>query len=275
MLNPIKKFNKAAAFAGGVLLLSASTANADLVVTYAESPGVETSSLTGTSVEDFNSLTANTKYTNLAWMDGSTAIGTFNQVYIKGVDQYGGATGTGYPNGSNYVVESGSVGSPNNVSASTLTLATSSAYFGFWWSAGDANNEVQFYDSTGALVAQFTTATLMNKLPSTYDGNPRSPTTLDTKEPFAFINFYGTAGVTFDKIVFTDTASSGFEADNYTVRAAAWGTQSGETGATPGVVLESISGTSVTVIPEPAVSLLLLAGIGALSGVRRIKPVKV
>jgi hypothetical protein len=257
-----------ARFLGGAILLFSSTTHADLIVTYAESPGAETTSLSGASVEDFNSLTANIQYTNLAWMDGTTTIGTFNSVYVKSADQYGGATGTGYPNGSNYAVESASVGGSSHVEVSTLTLTTPSAYFGFWWSAGDANNEVQFY-SGSTLVAQFTTGTLMDALPSTYDGNPRSPTTLDANEPFAFINFYGTAGVTFDKIVFTDTQSSGFEADNYTVRAAAWGTQPGETGSVPGVTLESIAGTTVTVIPEPASPLLVLTGFAALFGLRR------
>jgi hypothetical protein len=246
-------------------------ANADLVVTYAEQPGVESSTLSGTSVENFNSLTAGDKYTNLAWTDGTTTVGTFNSVYISAANQYGGATGTGYLNGSNYAVESASVGGANHVAASTLTLTTPSAYFGFWWSAGDANNEVQFFNGS-TLVAQFTTATLMDKLPSTYYGNPRSPSTLDHNEPFAFINFYGEGGVTFNSIVFTDTQNSGFEADNYTVRAAAWGTQTGETGAAPGIGLETISGTSVSVIDEPGSMLLVLGGSVGFLGLRgRVK----
>ena len=54
-----------------------------------------------------------------------------------------------------------------------------------------------------------------------------------------------------------------------TVRAAAWGTQPGETGSVPGVTLESIAGTTVTVIPEPASPLLVLTGFAALFGLRR------
>jgi hypothetical protein len=253
----------------GLLLVASSiNASANLIVTYAEQPGVESSTLANTQVETFNSLTANTKYTNLAWTDGTGAtIGTFDSIYIKSADQYGGATGTGYSNGSNYAVESLSVGSPNNVQTSTLTLNTASAYFGFWWSAGDKYNDVSFY-SGSTLVADFSTATLMSKLPSTYNGNPRGPTSLDPSEPFAFINFYGASGVTFDKIVFTDTQSTGFEADNYTVRTDAWGTQTGETGAAPGITLATISGSSVYVIPEPSSTLLLMLGFGMLVAVQ-------
>ncbi|MDD4913662.1 MAG: PEP-CTERM sorting domain-containing protein [Methylococcales bacterium] len=234
---------------------------------------MENSTLSGTNVETFNNLTAGDKYTNLAWTDGTTTVGTFDSVYINAANQYGGAGASG----SNYAVESASVGGANHVEVSTLTLSTPSAYFGFWWSAGDPNNAVDFY-SGSTLVAEFTTATLMDALPSTYNGNPISPTTLDPNEPFAFINFYATTGVTFDKIVFTDTQSSGFEADNYTVRTAAWGTQSGETGATPGVVLETVSGTTVTLasaIPEPDSALLLLIGLSAFLGMRRFKAVTV
>lgn len=237
-----------------LFVASIASAHASLIVTYAENPGVENSTLTGTSVETFNSLTAGTKYTNLQWTDNGTAIGSFNSVYINAADQYGGAGSSG----SNYAVESASVGGSNHVTTSTLTLNTASAYFGFWWSAGDPNNTVDFY-SGSTLVAEFTTQNLMNFLPSGYDGNPRSPSTLDPSEPFGFINFYGVNGVTFNKVVFIDTQSSGFEADNYTVRSAAWGTQTGETGSTPGVVLETITGTTQTEIPEPG-SLLLLAG---------------
>ncbi|MDD4913661.1 MAG: hypothetical protein PHW13_01315 [Methylococcales bacterium] len=253
---------------GSALFLMASAANASLIVTYAEDPGVENSTLLGTDVETFNNLKAGTEYTNLAWKQGGVTIGTFDNVYISAANQYGGAGS----NGSNYAVESGLVGSPNNVEVSTLTLNTASAYFGFWWSAGDANNTVEFYNGS-TLVGEFTTATLMDQLPGSYYGNPRSPSTLDSNEPFAFINFFGTNGLTFNKVVFVDTSSSGFEADNYTVRTQAWGGLSGETGTVPGVALETISGATVTLassaIPEPDSALLLLVGMGAFFGASR------
>jgi len=269
----IKKTTRFTLLTTSLLLTLASTANASIIVTYAEAPTQETTSLTDTNVYTFNNLTAGQKYTNLAWTDGSgNTIGTFNSLYVNAADQYGGAVDASHPNGSNYAVESASVGGSNHVEVSTLTLSTASAYFGFWWSAGDANNEVDFYNGT-TLEAAFTTASLMSTLPKTYDGNPRSPSTLDPNEPFAFINFYAMNGITFNKIVFTDTQSSGFEADNYTVRTQAWGSVAGESGSTPGNFLESVTGSNVSTaaVPEPGTTLLLLVGMAAIGGVRRMK----
>jgi len=265
----LKQTTRLALLAVTFFLSLASTSNASIVVTYAEQPGQETTSLTNTDVYTFDNLTAGQKYTNLAWTDGSgNTVGTFNSLYVTAADQYGGAG----PNGSNYAVESASVGGSNHVEVSTLTLNTASAYFGFWWSAGDANNKVDFYSGT-TLEASFTTASLMSTLPKTYDGNPRSPTTLDPSEPFAFINFYAMNGLTFNKIVFTDTTSSGFEADNYTVRTQAWGSVAGESGSTPGITLETVTGSNVALatVPEPGTTLLLLVGIAAIGSVRSIK----
>jgi hypothetical protein len=255
--------------------MAASVADAAVVLTYAESPGVENSTLSGTSVDTFNSLTGNTKYTNLAWTDNGTTIGTFDSIYIKSFDQYGGAG----PSGSNYAVESASVGGSSAVTTSILTLTTQSAYFGLWWSAGDASNELVFKNN-GVVIAEFTTQSLLNALPSTYRGNPRAPSSLDPAEPFAFINFFATGGQTFNQIEFIDTQSSGFEADNYTVRAAAYGTVAGDGNTLPGIGVESVTGTTATLFPanttvsvsapEPSSIMLLSMGLAALAR-RKIK----
>jgi len=239
---------------GSALALgAAATAHADLIVTYAEQPNLENTSLNGTSVFDFNSLTANRRYTDLAW----SGVGTIDSIYVKGADNYGGATDATHGSGSNYGVQSTSVGTPNNVIASTLNLNAPISYFGLWWSAGDAKNVLDFYNS-GSLVAEFTTGNLMAALPSTYDGNPRNRS-LDSGEPFGFINFYGQSGVSWDKIVFRNNGSSGFEADNYTVRAEAWGTLEGETGAAPGKVVETINGLVSTpaAVPDGGIDLAM------------------
>lgn len=216
-----------------------------LVVTYAESPGTYNSTLSGTTVEDFNSITAGTKVTNYTWANGTTTVGTIDQVYVSAANEYGGAGSSG----SNYPVQSESVGGSKATPTTTFTLAANNAYFGLWWSAGDANNVLTFYNGT-TLVGQFTTASLLAELPSTYYGNPR--TGQDSAEAFAFINFYGMNGTTWNKIVFSNLGSSGFESDNWTVRAGAWGTGTGETGAPAGVEAATVSGTTVTLVPEPS-----------------------
>jgi len=69
----------------------------------------------------------------------------------------------------------------------------------------------------------------------------------DSGEAFAFINFYAVNGATFDKIVMSNPGSSGFESDNWTVRAPAYGTVSGDGSTLPGVPVEDVNGTNVTV----------------------------
>lgn len=259
---------KAHLIAGLAVMASGAYSNASMIVTHAEAPGQEVTSLNQTSVFDFNGLTANTKYTNLVW----TGVGQFDSIYVKSENAYGGATTNGTTttvNGSNYSVQSTSVGSPNNVVQTTLTLNSPIAYFGLWWSAGDSKNVLDFYSGNTKL-AEFTTPNLLSKLPADFKGNPNSGTYngQDSSEPFAFINFYGENGVTWDKIVFRNNGSSGFEADNYTVRSQAWGTIPGESGPVPGVTVETLQTTPV---PEPgqvAGSLLVLMGVSG-CGMRR------
>ncbi|HVJ46699.1 MAG TPA: hypothetical protein VM511_09965, partial [Luteolibacter sp.] len=206
-----------------------------------------------TQIYTFNTLSTG-NHTNVTWR----GVGTFDQLTIRDADQYGGADN---PNGSRYSVQG-----IDGVSSTTLSLASPHAYFGFWWSAGDASNMIQFY-SGSALVAQFTTATLLNKIASSreYYGNPTTGTYAgrNSGEAYAFVNFFGENGTTWDRIVFSNSNNgSGFESDNYTDRAQAYGYYSGEDPSKlPGVQLARASGTTITVIPEPSAMLLCLAGI--------------
>jgi len=244
----------AAMLASNVYAAGGSSTDPALVVTYAEAPGQETSSLQGTQVESFNNLNVGSgeKLTNVAW-DSSTGapIGTFDQLYVVPANVYGGAGGTG-----NYQVESnpaygGAVGGHNAVETSTLTLNSSASYFGMWWSAGDSFNDLTFYNH-GVQVGEFTTQSLMNPLPHSYYGNPSGPWKGgDSWEPFGFINFYGVNGTTFDKVVLSDSAGTGFEADNFTVRDQAWGALAGETGNVPGVQVADIL-TPAAAVDAPA-----------------------
>lgn len=199
-------------FAGmlGVGLLGiATSAHADVVVTYAEAPGATTSTVSNTQVFNFDNLPTGLN-TDVSW----AGVGTFNQLYIKPADAYGGAADAANPNGSNYAV----TGSNTGLATTTLNLNTPSSYFGMWWSAGDPYNVMSFYDN-GVLVEQFSTASLMNILPSTYDGNPLNGE--NGTQPYAFINFYGSATTQWNEIVFSNPTNTGFEMDNLTTRVAA------------------------------------------------------
>ena len=220
------------------LLSAALPAQADTLVTYSEAPNQTTSTLSGTQVFNFDNLSTGLN-TNVNW----SGVGSFNQVYIKSADQYGGAADTGNPNGSNYQVE----GAGSGYLSSTLTLNTPSSYFGMWWSAGDPNNVLSFYNGS-TLVAQYTTASLMAALPAAYDGNPLDRS-LNATQPYAFINFYGSPTTQWTSIVFSNTNSTGFEADNFTVRAAAWNpTTDGPIDGTPVAI---VNGTTVSTAVTP------------------------
>ncbi len=271
MINKIDIFATAAL---ALTILPAGAYTSDMVLTYAESPGATNSSLADTSIFTFNGYSNGTHVTNAVW----TGVGTYSQIYVINANQYGGANGTPYS------VESAKSGLGGNPTT-TLTLNTSVAYFGLWWSAGDPNNFLSFYSGNN-LVASFNTTNLFNALPSTYLGNPTSGYKgQDATEKFAFLNFYGLNGTTFDKIVLSDPSTlSGFESDNHTVRSAAYGQDPNDVGTTlPGVPVEEIinnngsqtvvTNTSqiTTSVPEPGtIALLGLAGALVLGrGIRR------
>lgn len=243
-----------------LLTIATAFSQNSLVITYAEDPDSFNSSLSHTTVFDFNHL-ATGNHTNVEW-DG---VGTFDRLTINNADQYGGA---GNPEGSPYSVQGA-----NGVDNTTLTFAEPHAYFGFWWSAGDSQNLLEFY-SGETLVASFTTATLLNKIASSpeYYGNPTSGSFhgLNTGEPYAFINFFGEGNTTWDRIVLSNTSGSGFESDNYTDRKEAYGYYAGEDPENlPGVAVARVSGNTVTVIPEPSAALLTITAFAGLLSSRR------
>lgn len=262
-----------------LLALFTIPARADLIVTYAEDPSLNQSSLSGTQVFDFNTMSIGYQK-NVSW----EGVGTFDQLYIKKADAYGGAADATNPNGSLYSVR----GAGTSVTSSTLQLDIASSYFGMWWSAGDPRNVLSFY-SGETLVGTFTTSSLLNLLPSTYDGNPINRK-INSGEPYAFINFYGDEKTTWDRIVLTNDGSSGFESDNYTTRVAAW--DPATDGALGGVPVAIVSGTTTTAVTEeslsetrwaldetsvasvpaaPAPPLALLAAFAAVFAVRRFR----
>jgi hypothetical protein len=221
------------------LLASASAwhSNAAVIVTYAEDPSAYHSSLANTQVFDFNTVKTGVS-TNVAW----SGVGTFSQLFVKSVDAYGGASDATNPNGTRYSVQ----GAGTSVLTTTLDLTTDSSYFGMWWSAGDARNVLEFYNNN-TLVSQFTTVSLLEPLPASYDGNPRNRL-INSREPYAFINFFADEGTTWDRIVLRNNGSSGFESDNYTTRVAAWDPLID--GALPGVPVAIVEGTTSTAVTK-------------------------
>lgn len=249
---------------GLLSLAAASVAQATVIVTYAEAPGAVRSSFINATTFDFNNLALGLNK-NVVWKD----VGKFDKLYILKADQYGGADNT------KYSVQ----GVNSSVSKTILNLDTPSNYFGLWWSAGDASNVLEFYsgaNGTGDLLARFTTGNLLKVLPDEYDGNPNAGPFYekDGGEPFAFLNFFATPGNAWASVVFSNSSSSGFEADNIASRVAVY--DSTVDGPMPGVVFEAINGTHETLIqtPEPKTTLaaifLGMATIGA-PFIRRMK----
>lgn len=227
-----------------------SLAQAQTLVLTAEAPGVQSSQVTGVTTETFNTQTVGTKSSLTSPIGTYTTSIGFN---IDPADVFGGAGGTG-----NYVTVQGKTGQKTM----TLNLIGPQSYFGFWWSAADAGNLAQFY-SGATLLGSFNSAAALGALSNAYLGNPNGGG--NTSEKYAYLNFIGTNGTTFDKIVFSQTTTiGGFESDNHSIRAAPL------TPPFTGTVINN----GFTPVPEPG-SITMLVGIG-LSGVglrlrRRLK----
>lgn len=203
---------------------------ASLVVTYASTAGVQTTTALNANTYTFDSLTAGLN-NNVTW----TGIGSFNSVWAQAADQYGGAGGTG-----KYAVVGAEAQSASLLS-STLTLTTPESYVGVWISALDAQNQLTLYSGTTEL-ASFNVGILQTAIgpcsgSNPYCGNPNNLTE-DAGEPFAYLNFFGTQGTTITSIVFSNANySTGFEYDNVSV--------STSPGPVTGILL-------TTYTPEPA-----------------------
>jgi hypothetical protein len=205
--------------------LNLGTAGAATLSAYLSAPGEVATEINGATTETFNevTLTGNQYNSNTLVSPIGTYVSNSTRIPIIAADQYGGALG------SQYMYVGTRTGGDSTVV--TLTLNSSADYFGFWWSAGDAANEIQVY-SGNALVATFTTASLtsflstptvtaLNGTPyvsSTYYGNPNAGpfNGQDSQEPFAYVDLVAT-GFTFNKLVLTNDASSGFENDNNSI----------------------------------------------------------
>jgi hypothetical protein len=194
-------------------------------------------------VQDFNSWTGGPFTTDFGTSNRITGSYSGN-LRVTSADQYGGAGGSG-----KYPEIFGRDGSY------TLQLSTSSGvpgvnYFGLWFSALDAGNLLQFYSGNNLLYS-FTPTKFIDLVGSCaggadpFCGNPNTTFSgRDAGEQFAYLNFFDPNGF-FDKIVFSETGSGGFESDNHTVAY---------------VNPISVSGTEITPLPEPG--FMALTGLG-------------
>ena len=230
-----------------VLAFGATINASELIVTTAEGVGAFNTTLQNVNIETFDNLPTGVN-NNVAWGN----VGTFDALNIKSADQYGGAPTKAQPNGSQYAVEGIGV-----INTTTLKLNSASSYFGLYWSAGDAANDLKFYNGS-TLVADFNTQNLVDKLPKSYFGNPitsGSNAGKDSGEPFGFINFIGDATTSWDKIVFSNNAGSGFEADNYTSRVNGWNpTVDGALPGTPFVDIKNGVVQNINTLPASFVA---------------------
>jgi hypothetical protein len=194
------KYLRSSAF---LLLCVSSCAFSSAVVTY-NAPGIETTDVAAASIYSFNSMATNRS------LLPSAAFATYNQLYVIGANEYGGASGSTY----------GVVGDPTgsaNVQSATLQFAKPVSYIGFWWSAADPHNVFTLYSGKTAVLSM-TNQTLINALgacagANAYCGNPNNG--LDRNELFAYVNIWGTSDSTFTSARFQQlNADGGFEFDN-------------------------------------------------------------
>jgi len=214
------------------LLITATTvfAQTGTLKVYVSPPSAQSTTVSGITTETFDSLSAGVKTAAF-----SSAIGTYtgsstNPFGILAPDVFGGATDSSHTSPTNYFA----VGkASNSTSLVSLTLTHPAAYFGFWWSAGDAANRVDLYQGS-TLLATFSTQDLLNFLnasstitalngtttyqTSAYFGNPNIASgSKDGTEPFVYVSFAIT-GATIDKLAFYNlNTSSSFESDNHSV----------------------------------------------------------
>jgi hypothetical protein len=185
-------------FAGCLGVMTVATPRASVIFTI-EGPGVQQTSVAGVTTETFNSGSP-------GGFNGAVAMGTFSSGGAKvAADQYGGA------NGSQYYA----VGVQSGALQSTLTMTTPQNYVGMWWSAGDVQNHLEFYNGA-TLVGSFAVGDIIPSLNSSYYGNPNSG--LDSSEPFVYLNFTATGSDSITSVKFkSDTLGAGFEIDNLSV----------------------------------------------------------
>lgn len=215
-------------------------ASATIIVTY-EAVGVQFTTVPGATTFTFDNLTSGQMVTNVA-----APYGTYSSFYASAANSWGGSNQTKYM----------AIGSQSGTLTSTLTLNSPINYFGMYWAAGDAQNLLDFY-SGNVLLTTFSTQPLFITLTSGYFGNPNNGQ--NTGEPYAYLNFTGINGTSWDRIVFRNQSTgTGFESDSHSV------VFSQVTIPSPAHPLADLP-----TVPEPGSMLLIGGGLVGLALIRR------
>ena len=186
--------------------------------------GAASTTTVGNQVYSQNAPNVASVTSNYQWVANGTTIGSYNNISARTADNFGGSIDpTSNSARSNYTTVNPN-SSLGGLTSSTLTLAADQKYFGLWWSAGDVNNKLEFYNASNQLVGSFVSSDItaaIRRLPtatqSSYAGNPTQTSKTNTGEYYAYLNFFATGNTTFNKIVFTNLTSTGFETDNHAV----------------------------------------------------------
>jgi hypothetical protein len=230
----------------GAVSLLAVPATAAVTVTF-ENATVQnsTAGFDFVGVETFEGTSTGSGKTLITSFGGSEISGTYTNLRVDNANQYGSAGGVG----KHAVAQGGSAGYE-------LTLTTARpegiTYFGYWLSALDAGNVLEFY-SGATKIYTFTPENVIDRIGSCpkppapanpYCGNPTTAFLgQNAGEPYAFVNLFFTGGQTFDRVKFFESPNKGnYESDNHTVG-----------------YFTDITGNGV---PEPASWTMLIAGFG-------------
>ncbi|QKR99535.1 PEP-CTERM sorting domain-containing protein [Sphingomonas sp. CL5.1] len=220
-----------------------------------EAPGVTNTTATDFDyfgVETFDGQSTGVSPSLTTTFGASPITGTYTNVNVIRADQYGGAGGSG-----NYAVAGINQTSQYSISFSD-TGTNGINYFGFWLSALDSGNTVEFFNG-GTSLGTFDPTNVLSYVSgnSAYNGNPFSPYQgQNGGQPYVFINFFLDTG-TFDRIVFHQTnIGAGYESDNHTV---GWSTS------------QNGGGTVIPGVPEPATWAMMILGFGLVGGVMRTR----
>jgi len=241
----MKKFLIGAAVAA----LAASQAGATVHVTF-ENATVQNTTATFdfVGVENFDGRSTGAGQTFGTTFGGSEISGTYTNVRIDAANQFGSAGGIG-----NHAVTFSSTG--YELSLTTLRPEGIN-YFGYWLSALDRGNKLDFFKGDD-LVYSFTPTAVINAIgpcpdaANNYCGNPNDADPRRVlHEQFAFVNIYFKDGLTYDRIKFFESPEvGGYESDNHTVGYF----------ITPGG----------NVVPEPATWAMLITGFGLVGAAAR------